>query len=379
MLVVAVGVVGANSLGLSPIVGAVAASFDGATSADVVRASGVFGLTTALSALFAAPQVDRIGAAHALLAALVVLAVALILSLGAQSVMMLSLAQGLAGVASGVALPATYALAASIAPKGKEAQTLGLVLTGWTLCLVTGVTISALIADFYHWRLVYSLLTLLTLAALTGIWRVGFVNQRGAVAVSPITALRVPGVVRALIPAFLYMLAFYGVYNFVGAHVHDVLGYNTSAAGMITLSYGIGFGLSVSADKMMDRMGLDMMRAPVFAALTITYLVLTLVMQDLPMLVGLSFFWGFFNHMGLNLLVARLAEIDPAKRGAILGLYSAVSYFAVSFGVWVFAPVFAGRGLQYCALIAAVCLAVATIDAWISRRRRNPVQPNISS
>ena len=65
----------------------------------------------------------------------------------APALWVLWLAQAVAGGGSGVALPATYGLAAEIAPKGRESTFLGRVLMGWTLSLVFGASAAALIAE----------------------------------------------------------------------------------------------------------------------------------------------------------------------------------------------------------------------------------------
>ena len=158
VLMSAIGVVGANSLVLSPIATDVARSFAGRGASDVMLASAVYGAGTALSALFLAPQADRIGLKRALLWALTVLAAALVASALAPTLPVLVLAQGVTGLGAGLALPAIYGLAADIAPKGQESETLGKVLTGWTLSLVAGVSLSAVLADLLHWRAVFAVM-----------------------------------------------------------------------------------------------------------------------------------------------------------------------------------------------------------------------------
>lgn len=43
---------------------------------------------------------------------------------------------------------------------GEESKTVGIVLSGWTVSMITGVSISAIIADYLGWRAVYSVITL---------------------------------------------------------------------------------------------------------------------------------------------------------------------------------------------------------------------------
>ena len=114
-----IAVIGSNSLVLGPIAPAVAASF--AISVPVVMiAAAVFGLGTSASALFLARYIDRIGARRMLQGALLLLAIALVASAAAPTVMMLVAAQLLAGIAAGIAMPAIYASSAAIAPPGRE-------------------------------------------------------------------------------------------------------------------------------------------------------------------------------------------------------------------------------------------------------------------
>ncbi len=151
LLMLAVAVVGTNTFVLSPIAPDVAVSF-GVGPADVLVASSVYGIGTALGALFIAPQADRLGLDRALFLSLVALTLGLTISAGATHVYMLSGAQALAGAAAGVALPAAYGLAAEVAEPGHESETMGKVLAGWTISLVIGVAFSAAFSEFTHWR-----------------------------------------------------------------------------------------------------------------------------------------------------------------------------------------------------------------------------------
>ena len=162
-LAAAIGIVGANSLVLSPLAGAVGADL-GTTASAVLSATATYGAGTAASALILAPRADRIGLARALTWALVVMTAAMVASALAGAVLWLAVAQTVAGLAAGIALPAIYGLAAELAPPGRSAEVMGKVLTGWVLSLVFGVAASALLADLVDWRLVYALMAVLAAA-----------------------------------------------------------------------------------------------------------------------------------------------------------------------------------------------------------------------
>ncbi len=234
VLTAGIAVIGANSLALSPIAPEVAASFGVAVPA-VMAATAAYGLGTAFAAVFLARSIDRVGSRRVLIQALAVLALAFGASVAAPGAPVLIAAQVLAGLGAGVALPAIYALAAEVAPPGRESTTLGVVLTGWTLSLVAGVSVSAVVADIVHWRLVYALLVVAALFSLLALLACPHRNAGGSgkAAPSPLEALALSGVARLLLVCAAYMIAFYGVYGYIGAHHHDGLGLATSANGAV--------------------------------------------------------------------------------------------------------------------------------------------------
>ncbi len=342
LLMLAIGLVGSNSLVLAPLAKEVAASFPGRTPEEIMTAAAVYGGGVAVSALVLAPQADRIGLRNALVLALAVLTGAMALSAAAPSFAVLALAQALTGIAAGICLPATYGLAAEIAPAGRESETLGKVIFGWTISLVS--------------------LGLLITAAL---WRFTTPSGPGRKPVSPLTALRIPGVIPGLLAISLNMLAFYGFYSYVGAHFTGALGLSTSMAGVFTLSYGIGFGMAVPLDRLVDRFGAARATPPVLAGLILVYIAFAITADSPAGLLGFAFTWGIAQHLGLNLLVGRLAAICPERRGAIMGLNSSATYTAMFAGTAGFRPVFVAGGLTATSFLAAAVLLPAL---WLALR-----------
>ena len=68
-------------------------------------------------------------------------------------------------------------------------------------------------------------------------------------------ALAVPGVVPLLVACGAFMTAFYGVYGYLGDHLHNGLGRPVSANGLAALVYGVGFGGAALLDGVADRLG----------------------------------------------------------------------------------------------------------------------------
>ena len=59
-------------------------------------------------------------------------------------------------------------------------------------------------------------------------------------------------------------------------------------------------------------------------------------------LLAVVFLWGLANHVGLNVLIMRLTALDPASRGAIMGLNSGVTYLALFAGTIGFGWIYGG-------------------------------------
>lgn len=366
-----VAILGSNSLVLGPIAPEVAHAL-GTSTSTVMTAAAAFGLGTAASALLFARHIDRLGAWRVLRIAMLVLAAALVLSFLAPHIGLLVAAQVLAGLATGVALPAIYSNAAAIAPPGRESRTIGVVLTGWTLSLVVGVSLSAVLADFVQWRAVYAAVAVLAVAAfviLLGCKHPSVVATEPAP--MPTEALKIPGVTPLLIACGAFMSAFYGIYGFLGDHLHNDLGRPLSANGLVALAYGCAFGSAALFDKLVDRLGAQRTMPIAFLAVTCVFLCMALVGASFGGLLASVFLWGLANHIALNTLIMRLTAIDPSRRGVIMGLNSAVTYLALFAGTTGFGAIYANFGFVASAVVAAGLTLISTwAGAWKPGRSR---------
>jgi predicted MFS family arabinose efflux permease len=358
-----VAVIGSNSLGLGPIAPEVARSL-GSTVPTVMMAAAAFGLGTAASALFLARHIDRIGARRMLQLALTLLAAALACSALSPIVAVLIGCQLVAGIASGIALPAIYSSAAAVAPPGRESRTIGVVLTGWTLSMVVGVALSAVLADLVHWRAVFAAVAVLALAAVA---MLSLSNYREVLATEsaplPLEALQIKGIKPLLIACGAFMAAFYGIYGYLGDYLHHGLGQPVSANGFAALVYGMGFGAATLLDNVVDRLRAQRVMPAAFLATGCVYVSMALLGGSFTAVLIAVFLWGLANHFGLNVLIMRLSAIDPARRGTIMGLNSAVTYLAGFVGTAAFAPLHTEFGFAFSTFVAAGLMLVAVLAA----------------
>lgn len=368
LLTATIGVIGANSLVLPPIAPAVAADLT-TEVVTVLHAAAAYGAGTAVSALLLAPRADVVGSDRVLRNASLLLILALLLSAWAPNGLVLMIGQALAGLCAGVALPAIYSLAVQVAPIGQEKKTISRVLTGWTLSLIGGVTLSAIIADHMGWRAVYGLMAGLTLLIWLSLRRCDMRAEKlSDRPTSPFTALRVPGIIRGLFSNAMLMLAFNGAYIFMGAHVVENMELSTSATGIITLLYGLGFALAVVFNRYLEMMTLRRLGVFAFGGLSLTYLLMDTLSMQFTLLLPVCVVWGVFQHFALNLVVDRLSSLDPEQRGAIMGLNSAVTYLTVMGGAIMYRLPYEHGGLALCLAISALFAAIAAVEAYWPHR-----------
>jgi len=367
VLTTCIGVIGSNSLALGPIAPEVARSL-GADVPAVMTASAAFGLGTAASAVFLGRLIDRYGPRRMLIAALLLLAAGLAGCAAAPTLALLVLAQLVVGIASGIALPAIYTLASVIAPAGRESETIGLVLTGWTLSMVAGVPLSAATADFAGWRAVYVVVAAATLIACAAVRFAALREEFTGKATSPLAALGVRGAAPLLLACAAFMAAFYGVYAYIGDHLHTALGLPVSANGVVAASYGLGFGSAAFFDRLIDRFGVPRLLPLIFITLAGVYTAIAAVSFSYPALLAVVFLWGLANHVGLNVLIMRLTALDPARRGAIMGLNSGVTYLALFAGTIGFGAVYAGTAFSILPLAASGLMLAAAFSAALASR-----------
>lgn len=361
-----VGVMGANSLVLGPISPEVSSSF-GADVTTVMMATAAFGFGAALSSLFLAPRIDRFGAFRMLRLSMALLPIALFVSALAPLVAVLVLAQFAAGLISGVALPAVYAAAVEMAPPGRESKIIGVVLGGWTLSMVVGVSLSAIIADLTHWRVVYAVIALVAVLTLVLLLRVKQQDRTSeGPAPTPFSALGAVGLKPLLFACGAFMTSFYGVYAYLGDYFHYGLGQPLSANGLITLAYSVGFMGAILMGGVVGRVGPHRLLPMAFGVVAIVYFLLGLLGHSLIVVLCLLALLGWGNYFSINMLIVRMTATDPTKRGTIMGLHSAVTNLAVFAGTGSFGQLYSRGGF---ATLAYTATALTLFAALVSRAR----------
>jgi DHA1 family inner membrane transport protein len=373
-LLLGVFAVGSEALVISPLLEDVADDFGTGVDAAGLSVS-VYGLAVAVVAPAAGWVADRTSRRGAILLGLVVFAVAGLLCAAAPSLTGLVAGRALCGVGTGLFLPAAYAWVGDEVPYDSRARVMGWVISGWALALVAGVPLGGLIGQVAGWR--EALAALALLAALATVLTVRLLPPAAprpeAGAAPPRIGLRaalgVAAVRWLLLVNLLDMLAFYGVYTYLGSFLREELDVGSGpAAGLIVL-YGIGVAVMSLNGWVIDGIGKD-------RAVTLTLLALTALFAVLPFTAAAPVALGVVlvlmgtQQAGFLTAMATLAtNAMPAGRGAVVALMSSTTYVGVMLGAAVMGPVFEGPGYR---VIGVACAAIALTAAALSVRLRAP-------
>lgn len=363
LLTLSIAAVGIQALMLSPLLTDIAAGL-GTQAKEIGFSASAYGVGVASAALLAAPQLGRWPKRGAIRIAFAVLAVALFLCAFAWDWRVLAGAQLVAGLASGVIIPATYALTGDIAPPNRRSQDLGKVLFGWSIAMVAGVPLAAVLSAFVGWRGTFAIVGLVAAAMpFAGILLPRGTSQVSTERVRYMDVLRLPGAWTGYLSTFAYMIAFYQTYTFIGDHVRQTHGAGAWLGGTISLAYGIGFGLGVVFDKWIDRKGPTRMLPLGLLLVGLNYLVLPVAAERIVAVALWPFFWGLANHFCMTTLVSYMNTLSQRLRGTIMGLFSFTTYVSLGTAGAVYGPVYEAHGFFAVSFASAATVAVAALIA----------------
>ncbi len=376
-LLLGVFAVGSEALVISPLLEDIAADFGTGVDAAGLSVS-VYGLAVAIVAPAAGWVADRTSRRTAILAGLVIFAVAGLLCALAPDLLSLVAGRALCGVGSGLFLPAAYAWVGDEVPYESRARVMGWVIAGWAMALVAGVPAGGLIGQVAGWR--EALAVLAALAAIATVLAVRLLPAtRSPVATGPRPAriglrqaLAQPAVRWILAVNLLNMLAFYGVYTYLGSFLRQELDIRSGAAGALILLYGVGVAVMSVNGRVIDRIGKARAVTLTLAALTVLFAGLPWAAAVPALLVAVLFLMGTQQAGFLTAMATLATNAMPEGRGAVVALMSSTTYIGVTLGAALMGPVFEGPGY---AVIGVTCAAIALVAAALSLRLRAGDRP----
>lgn len=365
-LLLCVCLIGSNGLLLSPLLTQISSDFQ-TPVAFISRAVAAYGAGSALSAIWLGRFLDGFGMNRALFWAVTIAGTAQVLSAFSQDWIMLSGLQMMAGAAAGIALPSVYGLTASVAPKGKQAQTLSRVTFGWSISLVAAVPLAAYFTDLIGWRS-----TLASLGALHLLILIPLRIYKGPpTPAASKFSLNMPFTLKGSLPIyainFIFMAGFYGIYAFSGAHAINNFGQSTTQAGLLALVYGVGFGGASFTTKYLDNASPNTtLPLGLFIATGIICMI-AIAPTYHTYLIAFTL-WGFLNHLVLTLIITRITDLTATHKGAVLSMYSGITYIASMVSILAYGSIIETHGYTYIVLLAAGFQFCAFIVAMIWKK-----------
>lgn len=365
-LLLCVCLIGSNGLLLSPMLKTISNDLD-VTIGTVSKSIAAYGAGTAISAIFLGRSLDGFGLNRALFWSMAMAGFCQIVSAFSQNWIMLGVLQMLVGASAGIALPSIYGLTAAISLPGQQAKTLSRVTLGWSLSLIAAIPVAAYTVDIIGWRATLFSFGLLHLSILIPLRVFRSQPVKAETKFSILTPFKLKGSLSAYSINFIFMGCFYGVYAFSGAHAVTVFAQTTSSAGLIALIYGIGFGLASFGAKYLDQVSPNISLPIGLIMATVTLIAIGYAPSYTFFLVSFGV-WGFINHLALNLIVTRISDLSTTHKGAVLAMYSAITYIASMVSVLAFSLVFEASGFAHIAFIAAGILFIAFLIALTQKK-----------
>lgn len=350
--------VGIQALMLSPLLTDIAHGL-GSGAKEIGFASASYGAGVAVSALLAAPRLGSWRKRIALRIAFVVMAAGLLLCAASWNWRILAAGQLISGLAAGVIIPGTYAYTADISAPESRSQALGKVLFGWSVAMVAGVPVAALLSALVEWRGTFILVGTVAAAMALAMSFLPRSTKGTGQSIRYRDVLSLPGAITGYAATFSYMIGFYQTYTFIGDHVRLLHGTGAWLGGAISLSYGVGFGAGVIVDKWIDKTGPRKVLPRGLLLVGLNYAVLPFSTISILTTAAYPFLWGFANHLCMTALVSFLNSLSIEKRGTVMGLFSFVTYVSVGAGGAAYGPVYEAFGFYPVSLAAAAMLVAA--------------------
>jgi predicted MFS family arabinose efflux permease len=347
---------------LSPLLSVISTEL-GAPIAHISRAVAAYGAGSAISAIWLGRSLDGFGMNRALFWSMTVAGLSQFLSAFSQDWITLSALQMLAGAAAGIALPSIYGLTTTVAPKGQEAQTLSRVTFGWSISLVAAVPLAAYFTDFMGWRLTLSSLGALHLIMLIPLRLYKGPPTPAATKFSLLMPFTLKGSIPIYTINFIFMAGFYGIYAFSGTHAVNGFGQSTTLAGLLALVYGAGFGTASFFAKYLDRASPNMTLPIGLLAATAIICAIAYAPSYQTFLIAFAL-WGFLNHLNLTLIITRITDLTATHKGAVLSMYSGITYIASMVSILLYGSLFESHGFTYIVMLAAsfqICACIIAI------------------
>jgi DHA1 family inner membrane transport protein len=335
---------------------------------------GAYALAVVPGALIITPFLMRRPPKYALVVLLAFFVVGNVLAAWASNYEIMFTGRVIAALAHGGYFGIGAVLTSSLVPKNKQASAVAALFAGLTIANVLGVPAGAMVGQQLGWRMVFWIISIIGLLALTGL--IALVpktqpEQDQLPVAQQFRALGRPQILISILTTAMVFGGMFGVFTYIEPLLREITGYSSGAIPWLLVLFGVGLFIGniiggKTADKNADNAVLVLS-----ILLPIVILILGAV-ASVPALTAVLLFLlglvGFATVPGLQARVLRHAtgaatlasatNIAAFNLGNTIGVSLAGAAIAAGYGL--ISPIWTGAGLT---VIGLILIVVARISA----------------
>ncbi len=304
----------------------------------------------------------QIGRRRVLAIAMILFALAALISAMAPSAAVLFAARVLAAAAAGMVTPVAAAVAAGLSPPGKQGAALSLVFLGFSLSQVIGVPLGSFLAYTFGWRVAFWLVVALALPCAALIW----VRVPAGLHFAPVglgDLARVLGNARLMLAvAFttVFLSGSYVIFTYIAPLLEATMGFARDGITVTLTLAGLGaVAGSLMGGALTDRIGAQR----TLALLCLAQMAIMPVFSTLPLPVWgvmvLAAAWSLFGWSFMPAQQVRLIARSPENANVLLALNAGGVYLGAAIGSAIGGAVIAHAGLWALGIGGGFCALAA--------------------
>jgi MFS transporter, DHA1 family, putative efflux transporter len=357
--------VGTSQNVISGILDKVAESVNVSVSA-AGQLTTVFALATAIGTpifMMATAKVDR---RKQLLIALTIVLLGVVSTLSLPGFGFLMVSRAILGVGTGVFVVTAYAVAAKLAPTGRQAGAMSNISLGFSSSLVLGVPIGRVVASAYDWKMIFWSIGLLTLLGILAIPRV-IPSMEGETPIplrKQLSLLKHPKIAFALSVTLLVFTGYSVVNTYISPFLISTLSISGGKISAVLFALGIASLLgSKLGGFLADRIGTTRTLVGSILVQSVSLALVSPFSSSVVVVIMLLMFWSiaawtFGPTQNYNLL-----SIAPEASGIMLSLNSTFVQLGFAAGASIGGIAMSGPSLLVICWIGASAATIALLIA----------------
>lgn len=329
----------------------------------------VFALATAIGTPLVMVATARMGQRKQLLLALMITLFGILLTIALPGYAFLLLSRIVLGIGSGVFVVTSYAIAAKMAPAGRQAGAMANISLGFSASLVFGVPIGRIVTAVYDWKMIFWVIGIFTLLGIFVIAKV-IPTMKSEISVplgKQLALLKNPKIATSLGVTFFVFIGYSVVNTYIAPFLSSVMSLSGGMVSVILFVLGIASLIgSKLGGFLADRIGASrtlvismlvhaLSLALLFAASGSTFAAIPLL------ILWTSAAWTFGPTQNFNLL-----SLAPEASGIMLSLNSTFVQLGFAVGAGVGGIAVGGASILSICWIGAAAVVLAVVVASVS-------------